>query len=51
MFSLQQNQRRRGRNRYVRKHDGGDVAQTMHTRVSKCKNDRIKGEKKKKTMG
>jgi hypothetical protein len=24
----------------------GEVAQTMHTHVSKCKNDKIKGEKK-----
>jgi hypothetical protein len=26
----------------------GEVAQTMYTHVSKCKNDKIKGEKKKK---
>jgi hypothetical protein len=26
----------------------GEVAQTMHTHVSKCKNDKIKGERKKK---
>jgi hypothetical protein len=25
---------------------GGEVAQTMHTHVSKCKNDKIKGQKK-----
>jgi hypothetical protein len=25
---------------------GGEVAQTMYTYVSKCKNDKIKGEKK-----
>jgi hypothetical protein len=24
---------------------GGEVAQTMYTHVSKCKNDKIKGEK------
>jgi hypothetical protein len=30
----------------------GEVAQTMYTHVSKCKNDKIKGEKiKKKRMG
>jgi hypothetical protein len=27
---------------------GGDVAQTMHTQVSKCKNNKIKRERKKK---
>jgi hypothetical protein len=27
---------------------GGEVAQTMYTHVSKCKNDKIKGEKKNK---
>jgi hypothetical protein len=26
----------------------GEVAQTVYTHVSKCKNDRIKGERKKK---
>jgi hypothetical protein len=28
---------------------GGKVAQTMYTHVSKCKNDKIKGEKKENT--
>jgi hypothetical protein len=27
--------------------DGGKVAQTMNTHVSKCKNNKIKGERKK----
>jgi hypothetical protein len=27
----------------------GEVAQTMYTHVSKCTNDKIKGEKKKRT--
>jgi hypothetical protein len=27
--------------------EGGEVAQTMYTHVSKCKNNKIKGEKKK----
>jgi hypothetical protein len=27
---------------------GGEVAQTMYTHVSKCKNNKIKGERKKK---
>jgi hypothetical protein len=27
---------------------GGMVAQTMYTHVSKCKNNKIKGERKKK---
>jgi hypothetical protein len=46
MFSLQQNQRR-GQNRFCLKGRrirglGGEVAQTMHTHVSKCKNNKIK---------
>jgi hypothetical protein len=52
MFSLQQNQRRRGRNRFSWKRGlggrwevGGEVARTMYTHVSKCKNNKIKGER------
>jgi hypothetical protein len=52
MFSLQQNQRRgqnrlcleTGRNGALRE---GEVAQTMYTHVSKCKNDKMRKEKKK----
>jgi hypothetical protein len=29
---------------------GREVAQTMYTHVSKCKNDKIKGERKKKGL-
>jgi hypothetical protein len=28
----------------------GEVAQTMYTHTSKCKNDKIKGKKKKKSI-
>jgi hypothetical protein len=28
---------------------GGEVAQTMYPHVSKCKNDKVKGEKKRKS--
>jgi hypothetical protein len=48
MFSPQQNQRR-GQNRFCLEVGGwgglGEVAQTMYTHVSKCKNDKIKREK------
>jgi hypothetical protein len=44
MFSLQQNWRRRGWNRFCLEAGvgggGREVAQTMHTHVSKCKNDK-----------
>jgi hypothetical protein len=48
MFSLQQNPRTRGRNRFCLEAVGvgREVAQTMYTHVSKCKNDKIKAEKK-----
>jgi hypothetical protein len=46
MFSLQQNQGTRGQNRYCLEAGREKVAQTMHTCVSKYKNN-IKGEKKK----
>jgi hypothetical protein len=41
MFSLQQNQRRRGKNRFCLEVVGGvgELAQTMYIHVSKCKND------------
>jgi hypothetical protein len=39
MFSLQQNQRTRGQNRFCPE-VGGKVAQTMYTYVSKCKNEK-----------
>jgi hypothetical protein len=45
-FSLQQNWRTSGRNRFCPEAGGkwgeGEVAQTMYTHVSKCKNDKIK---------
>jgi hypothetical protein len=43
MFSLQQNWRTRGWNRFCSE-VGIGVAQTMYTHVSKCKNDKIKKE-------
>jgi hypothetical protein len=49
MFSRQQNGKTRGQNRgwAVR-----DVAQTVYTHVSKCKNDKMKErEEKKKSFG
>jgi hypothetical protein len=49
-FSLQQNQRTGGRNRFCLEVGGGggrDVAQTMYTYVSKCKNDKIFKKKSK----
>jgi hypothetical protein len=49
MISLQQNRRRRGQNKFCLELGwagvGGEVTQTMYTHVSKCKNDKIKGEK------
>jgi hypothetical protein len=51
IFSLQYSQRRRGQNRFCPEAGGGEeVAQTMYTHASKCKNDKIKGEKKKKGL-
>jgi hypothetical protein len=52
MFSLQQNRRRKEWNRFCLEAGGrvlrGEVPQTMYTHVSKCKNDKIKGEMEKK---
>jgi hypothetical protein len=46
-FSLYQNQRKgRTDSACKRGGDGGEVAQTMYTHVRKCKNYKIKGEKK-----
>jgi hypothetical protein len=47
MFSLEQNQRR-GWNRFGLEVGcwGGEVAQAMYTHLSKCKNEKINGEKK-----
>jgi hypothetical protein len=45
MFSLQQNRRIRGQNRFCQEVWGrviGEVSQTMYTHVNKCKNDKIK---------
>jgi hypothetical protein len=42
MFSLQQNLRIRGQNRFCLEWGYGEVGQTMYTHVSKCKNDKIK---------
>jgi hypothetical protein len=44
MFSLQQNWRTRGRNRFFPEAGVGgvrEVAQIMYAHVSKCKNDKI----------
>jgi hypothetical protein len=44
MFSLQQNWRTRGQNRFcseAKVEEVGDVAQKMYTHVSKCNNDKI----------
>jgi hypothetical protein len=47
MFSLQQNQRRGGQNGFCCwGWEGRWHKQTMYTHVSKCKNDKIKGENK-----
>jgi hypothetical protein len=45
-FSLQQNQRR-GQNRFCLEASGGRGwhRQSMYTHVSKCKNDKVKGER------
>jgi hypothetical protein len=42
MFSLQQNQKTRGWNRFCPEKVGRNVAQTMYTHVSKCKNNKVK---------
>jgi hypothetical protein len=47
IFSLQHNRKQRGQNRFCPERGGGEVAQTMHIHVSKRKNNKIKGEKKK----
>jgi hypothetical protein len=50
MFSLQQNWTRRGQNRLCLeigdwgREVWGEVAKTMYAHVSKCKNNKIKGE-------
>jgi hypothetical protein len=48
MFSLEQNLRRRGQNRFCPELGAGGGT-TMYTHVSKCTNDKIK-RRKKKTM-
>jgi hypothetical protein len=55
MLSLQHNWRRRGQNRfYLQAEEVGWGEEgrwhTMCTHVSKCKNDKRKGEKKKKDL-
>jgi hypothetical protein len=52
MFSLQHNLRRRSQNWFCLEAEGErrEVAQTIYTHVSKCKNDKIKGEKKKEKI-
>jgi hypothetical protein len=46
ILSLQQNWRTRRQNRFCLEVEGlGEVAQTMYTHVSKCKNDEIKRKK------
>jgi hypothetical protein len=54
LLSLQQNGEEEGRTcsaqkqgKDLEKRGGGEAAQTIYTHVSKCKNDKIKGEKKK----
>jgi hypothetical protein len=46
MFSLQQNCRTQRWNRFSLEGGGWEGAQTMYSHVSKCKNDKIKEEKK-----
>jgi hypothetical protein len=51
MFSLQQNQKTRGQNRFCQRQWGGVgmgevVAQTVYTHVNKCKNYKIKERRK-----
>jgi hypothetical protein len=50
IFFLHQNQRTRGQNRFclMAGKRGVEVAQIMYTRVSKCKNDKIKLKKQKR---
>jgi hypothetical protein len=52
MFSPQQNWRTHGQKRFSPEVRGaeGEVAQTMYTHVSKCKNDKIKKSKKEETQ-
>jgi hypothetical protein len=51
VFSLQQNQRTRGQNRFCLDVWGvGKVTQTMNTHVSKHKNEKIKERKNKQTL-
>jgi hypothetical protein len=45
MVSLQQNWRTRGQNTGNGVVGGGEVAQTMYTYVSKCRNDKITHKK------
>jgi hypothetical protein len=51
MFSLQQNQRKKRMEQVLPGRgdgsEGGNVVQTMRMHVSKCKNDKIKEERKK----
>jgi hypothetical protein len=42
MFSLQQNWKKRGQNRFAQKLGRGETGPKMCTHVSKCKNDKIK---------
>jgi hypothetical protein len=55
MFSLQQN-RRRGQKKVLPRSRGKgngrreDMAQTMYTHVGKCKSDKIKERKKKRSV-
>jgi hypothetical protein len=48
MFSLQQNQKRRGQNRFCLEAGEleGEVAQITYTHVNEGKNNKIKGERK-----
>jgi hypothetical protein len=48
MFSLQQNQKPRGQNRFCQEAGWGGCAPTMYTHVSKAKNDKIKNNFRKK---
>jgi hypothetical protein len=47
VLSLQQYQGTRGQNRFYLLDREGELAHTMYTYVSKCKNDKIKGKRKK----
>jgi hypothetical protein len=48
VFSSTKEEKKRAEHVLPGSGEGGEVAQIMYTHVSRCKNDKIKGEKKKK---